>query len=152
MKKIKEGHIDYKELHQSMQNELERTSQYYGSEDEEPGHTSQAQASHGQLNLFERVEADLADAKDCNHPKVKGPSFYKRLHRRQGRLNRMLIRALTRILDHIKSRDKESWDVMRTLDDFGDTLQNLDRRLQQIEKNMAGAEPNRSADKGASKP
>ena len=104
-KEVKQGKIDLSAIHSVMQKELDwkTKSQLLDRMFSESDDRELTMIKHQQ---WEEIESLISQAVDGNHPKVKGPSLYRRLRRKQGRVNRMIILVLTRFLELIKSIDK----------------------------------------------
>ena len=102
---VKQREIELSDIHFVMQKELDWKTKFQlldhlFSENDDRELTM---IKHQQ---WEEIEGCISQAIDGNHPKVKGPSLYRRLRRKQGKVNRMIILVVTRFLGLIKSIDK----------------------------------------------
>lgn len=104
-KEEKESKIDLSDIQSVMQKELDwkTGSQSFISLLSAFDERELAMIRHQQ---WEEIEHFISQAVDGNHPKVKGPSLYRRLRRKQGRVNRMIIQAQARFLDLLKTIEK----------------------------------------------
>ncbi len=104
-KEVKQSKIELSDIHSVMQKELDRKTRSQPldqllpiSEDLEL-----AMIKHQQ---WEEIDGFISQAVESNHPKVKGPSLYRRFRRKQGKVNRMIIQVQSRFSELLKSIDK----------------------------------------------
>ena len=162
-KEVKQSKIKLSDIHSVMQKELDwkTRSQSLDQLFSDRDARELAMIKHQE---WEEIEGFISQAVESNHPKVKGPGLYRRLRRKQGRVNRMIIQAQSRFLELLKAIDKrlqkieiiplnsnrhrdetnmQSNTIVRATEELKSEIKNMRQRLNLLEEEINKIEKSR---------